>query len=233
MRVQEASMPLQGPERLSGGLTKPGANEERLLVTKAKSGGSLAFGELYEQHRMRVYRTAFRILRNAQDAEDAMQRSFQRALINLSKFRGDSAFSTWLTRIAMNEALMMLRQRRSDVPFFEHDTNEDYEFSAANLVDKGPTPEELFAQSELRAVLIEAAAQLRQSLRSAVLPQLQGLTMAETARHLGLTVSAVKARVFHAKRQLRQHLERRLRHRKDVSVRTILTRRGCCPLANS
>src|SRR5262245_60718213 len=93
MRVQEASTPIQGPERPPSRPTEPGANEERLLVAKAKSGGSRAFGELYERHRTRVYRTAFRILRNAQDAEDAMQRSFQRALINLSRFRGDSARS--------------------------------------------------------------------------------------------------------------------------------------------
>src|SRR5215813_14159609 len=210
MRVQEASTPIQGSGRLASGPTKHGANEERLLVAKAKSGGSRAFGELYERHRTRVYRTAFRILRNAQDAEDAVQRSFQRALINLRRFRGDSAFSTWLTRIAMNEALMMLRQRRSDIRFFEHETDEDYEFSAANLVDKGPTPEEILVESELRAVLIEAVAKLRNSLRNAVLAQLQGLSMAETARHLGLTVSAVKARMFHAKRQLRQHLDLRL-----------------------
>ena len=214
MRVQEASTPLQGPGCLSSGQTGRGANEERLLVAKAQSGGSRAFGELYERHRTRVYRTAFRILRNAQDAEDAVQRSFQRALINLRRFRGDSAFSTWLTRIAMNEALMMLRQRRSDIRFFEHETNEDYEFSAANLVDKGPTPEEILVESELRAVLIEAVAKLRNSLRNAVLAQLQGLSMAETARHLGLTVSAVKARMFHAKRQLRQHLELRLSARR-------------------
>src|SRR5262249_45176776 len=127
-----------------------------------------------------------------------------------SRFRGDSALSTWLTRIAMNEALMMLRERRSDARFVERETNEDYEFSAANLVDKAPTPEEILADSELRTLLIEAAAKLRNSLRNAVLLHLQGLSMAETARHLGLTVSAVKARVFHAKRQLREHLERRL-----------------------
>src|SRR5215470_17997923 len=139
MRVQEAATPIPGPERRT--TTNPAANNERLLVTKAKSGGSGAFGELYERHRMRVYRTAFRILRNAQDAEDAVQRSFQRAFVNLSRFRGDSAFSTWLTRIAMNEALMMLRQRRSDVRSFEHDTNEDYEFSVSNFLKRGPTPE--------------------------------------------------------------------------------------------
>jgi RNA polymerase sigma-70 factor (ECF subfamily) len=206
MRVQEAATPII--ERRSN--TNPAANDERLLVTKAKSGGSGAFGELYERHRTRVYRTAFRILRNAQDAEDAVQRSFQRAFVNLSRFRGDSAFSTWLTRIAMNEALMMLRQRRSDVRFFEYETNEDYEFSVSNFLEGGPTPEEILTERELRAVLIQAVSQLRKSLRSAILPQLQGLTMVETARHLGVTVSAVKARMFHAKRQLRQHLERRL-----------------------
>src|SRR5215467_14859749 len=86
--------------------------DERLLVAQARSGHSGAFGALYERHKLKVYRTALRILRNQEDAEDAAQRSFQRAFTNLSRFRGDSTFSTWLTRIAINEALMILRQRR-------------------------------------------------------------------------------------------------------------------------
>jgi DNA-directed RNA polymerase specialized sigma24 family protein len=87
--------------------------DERWLVAKAKSGHEDAFGELYERHQPRTYRTALRILRNHHDAEDAVQRAFQRAIVNLERFREDSTFSTWLTRIAINEALMLLRQRRT------------------------------------------------------------------------------------------------------------------------
>src|SRR5262245_46954535 len=137
MRVQQGGTQVPGPKRVNDSMIKAAGCDEGLLVAQAKSGQSSAFGELYEHHRVRVYHTAFRILRNAQDAEDASQRSFQRAFINLKSFRGESTFSTWLTRIAMNESLMMLRQRRSNVRTFECNGNENHEFSVANLVDSG------------------------------------------------------------------------------------------------
>ena len=213
MSVQPTTTLMAGLKGLQG-MAETAANGERFLVRAAQSGSSRAFGELYERHRLRIYHTAFRILRNADDAEDAAQRSFQRAFTNLRRFRGDSAFSTWMTRIAMNEALMMLRQRRSTARFFERDgdddSNHDYESSVSNLAGKEPTPEEILARNELRAALLQAVSQLRKKLRIVVLRQLQGLTVTETARQLGLTVTAVKARGFHAKRYLRRHLERRL-----------------------
>jgi DNA-directed RNA polymerase specialized sigma24 family protein len=93
--------------------------DERWLVAKAKSGHEDAFGELYKRHQLRTYRTVLRILRIQQDAEDAVQRAFQRALVNLERFREDATFSTWLTRIAINEALMLLRKRRKREPLLE------------------------------------------------------------------------------------------------------------------
>src|SRR5450755_1727094 len=99
---------------------KPASTDERWLITQAKSGSSTAFGELYDRHQLRIYRTALRILRNRQDAEDAVQLSFQRAFTNLHRFREDSTFSTWVTRIAINDALMMLRQRRASTRLQEY-----------------------------------------------------------------------------------------------------------------
>jgi RNA polymerase sigma-70 factor, ECF subfamily len=165
-----------------------------------------AFGELYDRHRRKVYRTAFRILRNRQDAEDAVQRSFQRAFTNLCRFREDSTFSTWVTRIAINESLMMLRHRRADKAVQGIDDTEGS--SVLDLADKGLTPEQALSENELRAAVIHAISHLREKLRTVVLlRELQGLTSAETARRLGLTVSAVKARTFHARRYLRKYLE--------------------------
>src|SRR5262249_51232836 len=87
-----------------------------------------------------------------------------------------------------------------------------YGSSAVNLADKGPTPEEALATKELRDTVTEAISHLRKNLRTVVLlRELRGLTSAETAQQLGLTVAAVKARAFHAKRHLRRHLERKLR----------------------
>jgi RNA polymerase sigma factor (sigma-70 family) len=208
MNVQEAT-PLA--ERREGTYYRTGkapSTDERWLVTQAKSGSSTAFGELYDRHRLRTYRTAFRILRNRQDAEDAVQRSFQRAFTNLCRFRGDSTFSTWVTRIAINEALMLLRQRRANTRLREN--NDDTEAtSVLDPADKGPTPEQTLAETERRAAVLQAISHLRESLRTVVLlRELQGLTSAETAQRLGLTVSAVKARTFHARRCLRRHFER-------------------------
>ena len=104
MNVQEATPFTEPRKGRRSSAAKAASTDERLLVTRAKSGSSTAFGELYELHRVRIYHTAFRILRNRQDAEDAVQRSFQRAFTNLCRFREDSTFSTWVTRIAINDA---------------------------------------------------------------------------------------------------------------------------------
>jgi RNA polymerase sigma-70 factor (ECF subfamily) len=184
--------------------------EERLLVAQAKSGRSNAFGELYERHHLRIYHTALRILRNRQDAEDAAQRSFQQAFTNLDKFREDSAFSTWVTRIAINEALMLLRQRRITTSLSENNNDDAVGPPAFDLADERPTPEQALAETEVRDAVIQGISHLRESLRTVVLlRELEGLTNAETALRLGLTESAVKGRTHHARRRLRQHLERK------------------------
>ena len=187
------------------------STDERLLVAQAKAGRTGAFGELYERHRQRIYRTAFRILRNQEDAEDSAQRSFQRAFTNLGRFRGESAFATWLTRIAINEALMLLRQRRGNTTVSQDNSHGDEESPSLDIRDAGPTPEEIVSKNELRTAVKQAISHLRESLRTVVfLRELQGLTSVETAQILGLSVAAVKARTFHARRHLRRHLERRL-----------------------
>jgi RNA polymerase sigma factor (sigma-70 family) len=209
MNVQEATPLTERREGAHSGTGEAPSTDERWLVTQAKSGSSTAFGELCDRHRLRIYHTAFRILRNRQDAEDAVQRSFQRAFTNLCRFREDSTFSTWVTRIAINDALMLLRQRRANTRLQEN--NDDTEApSVLDPADRGPTPEQALAETERRAAVLQAISHLRESLRTMVLlRELQGLTSAETARRLGLTVSAVKARTFLARRCLRQHLERR------------------------
>jgi RNA polymerase sigma-70 factor, ECF subfamily len=199
---------------------KSGPAWERWLVAQAKSGHPNAFGELYQHHQLRIFRAALRILRDRQDAEDAVQRSFQRAYTNLERFREDSTFSTWVTRIAINEALMILRQRRAASPVYETLDNGALAFDPA---DQRPTPEQAAVQSERRTALIKAVSCLRKSLQSVVLlREFQGLTNVETARKLGLTVSAVKARTFHARRHLRRHFERKYKNPR----RTLLAEAG-------
>ena len=209
-------------EDTRGGRARSASTDERPLVAQAKSGHSEAFGELCERCRPRLYHSAFRILRNQQDAEDAVQRSFQRAFTSLTGFREDSSFSTWVTRIAINEALMLLRQRRMHSSIFQaqkDDVNETWELDAA---DERPTPEQALAQNELCGLVTWAISRLRGKSRSvALLRELHGLSIAETARRLGLTVSSVKGRTFHARRRLRRYLEQKYRLRRaDVLVST-------------
>src|SRR5260370_1726346 len=153
MKIPEAT-PLTGlPEGTCSSAAKAASTHERLLVAQAKSGRSSAFGKLFELHRVRIYHTAFRILRNRQDAEDAVQRSFQRAFTNLHRLRDDSTFSTLITRIAINDALMLLRQRRASKRFSEHNNNTE-KSSALDLTDKAPTPEQALAETKLRANIL-------------------------------------------------------------------------------
>jgi RNA polymerase sigma-70 factor, ECF subfamily len=206
--MNSRDLDFEGAGPLDGGSAMA---DDRGLVTQAKCGCSIAFGELYQRHRLRIFRAAFRILRNREDAEDAVQHSFQRAFTNLARFREDSSFSTWVTRIAINEALMLLRKRRIPAlsQFQGNDVHEDAEL---DIADERTTPEQTFAEDESRSLVHQAISRLRASLRSVVLlRELQGLTSAETARRLGLSVATVKARTFRARRHLRQHFARKFR----------------------
>jgi RNA polymerase sigma-70 factor, ECF subfamily len=206
MELQPAANSLDGLPRAAGSRD---LQDERWLVARAKSGHEDAFGELYERHRLKAYRMAFRTLRNQQDAEDAVQRAFQRAFMNLQRFREHSTFSTWLTRIVINEALMLLRQRRTPALPHENSVDAAQGDGGMEIADGRPTPEEILCESERRAALLQAIGGLRKNLRIVVLyRELKGLTSVETARLLGLTVTAVKARTFHARTLLRKHLER-------------------------
>jgi RNA polymerase sigma-70 factor (ECF subfamily) len=180
--------------------------DDPILVARAKSADASAFGELYRRHRSRVYRSAQRILRDSQDAEDIVQRTFQRAFTNLKRFREDAAFSTWVTRIGINESLMLMRQRRGRIHVSETCDSSD-SIAVLNLRDSRPTPEQAMAEREMQTAVRDAVYRLRESLRSVVILQVfKGLTSVETAKRLGLSVEAVKGRMFHARRHLRRNL---------------------------
>jgi RNA polymerase sigma-70 factor (ECF subfamily) len=152
---------------------------------------------------------AQRITRNREDAEDIVQQSFQKAFINLQKFEGDSLFSTWLTRIAINEARMLLRRRRGsrEVPIEESSMKAE---SALPLQfpDSAPNPEDSCLDREQEQVLSAALNKLRPGIRKAIeLRDLGELSTGETALVMGLSVAAVKGRVFHGRKKLRETLK--------------------------
>lgn len=176
------------------------ADEE--LVAAAKKGDELGFESLAKRHQRRIFALAFRYTRVREDAEDIVQETFQKAFVHLQKFEGKSSFSTWLTRIAINEALMSLRRRRAlhEVP--ADDSSGDHG-TTPDLADASPDPEATYLQKEEARIVSAAIRHLRPGMRRAVeLRELGDLSTQETARRMGLSVAAIKGRVFHARKEL-------------------------------
>jgi RNA polymerase sigma-70 factor (ECF subfamily) len=178
------------------------ADEE--LVAAAKNGNELGFESLARRHQRRIFALAFRYTRVREDAEDIVQETFKKAFVHLQKFEGKSSFSTWLTRIAINESLMSLRRRRTlrEVP--ANDSNDDHGTTLGpDLTYAGPDPEVSYLQKEGARILAAAIRHLRPGMRRAIeLRELGDLSTQETARRMGLSVAAIKARVFHARKEL-------------------------------
>ena len=192
---------------------------EKALVIAAKNGNERAFETLVERYRGRIVAIALHFTRVEEDAEDAAQLSFQKAYFRLQTFEGKSSFSTWLTRIAINEALMLRRRtrRQRQVSIDEHFIDEhsiEAETGSASfeIQDSRPDPETSCAQGERARILLAAMDKLRPALRKAIeLRELTELSTEETAGRLGISVGAVKARLFHGRRKLREALKRHLR----------------------
>jgi RNA polymerase sigma-70 factor (ECF subfamily) len=185
------------------------AREEYALLAAAKRGDSAAFEILCKQSANMVFRVARQMMRNNEDAEDVVQESFQQAFIHLKSFKGDSRFSTWLSRIAINAALMNLRKkhRKWDVSLDES-AEIDESSSRLDVEDQGLNPEQLYAQKERERILSEAMKELTPGMRRAIeLRELGEQSTEETARIMGISVGAVKARVFHGRRKLRDRLK--------------------------
>jgi RNA polymerase sigma-70 factor (ECF subfamily) len=188
------------------------ASAETCLLAAARAGDTAAFEQLVAQHERRLHRVAQRITRNFEDAEDAVQGSLLRAFVHLSSFRGDSAFSTWLSRIVVNEALMNLRRRRSknEVSFGEPSNTEDPSLHC-EMADLGFSPEEDCSRRELQQILTGVIAELKPSLRMVFrLRYLNQLSTNATAQTLRLPISTVKTRLHRARMELRRVLEKTL-----------------------
>ena len=184
-------------------------NADMALVAAAKNGNRRAFEILVKRHEQRIFFVAQRITRRREDAEDVVQQSFQKAFIHLRKFEGRSAFSTWLTRIAVTEALMFLRRSRGLREVLIDDLNGNEETtSALEVPDSSPDPEAIYSQREWVEMLSLAMNQLPAGIRKAIqLHELDERSSEETARIMGISVAALKGRMFHGKRKLRERLK--------------------------
>jgi RNA polymerase sigma factor (sigma-70 family) len=180
--------------------------DERSLVAAAKYGESVAFDVLCERLTPRILRSLLRITKNREDAEDALQDSLLSAFIHMREFDGRSAFSTWLTRIAINSALMILRKKRTSHEIsMDSSVDSDTKPASWEMPDHAPNPERRYAQNERENILRGAIRTLRPAIRKVIeLQQLQEHSMKETAAIIGISVPAAKARLFHAKVALRK-----------------------------
>ena len=191
---------------------KPFANEADLLE-RAQRGDAAALELLFSRHSPQLFRTAMRVLGNEADAEDALQDGLLSAYRNLQGFEGRSQFSSWLTRIVINAALMRLRRQRNHPTVSIDDEQPEHELRLADMLPHpGPGPHEVYAGEQLRERLNDHLADLSPALRSAfLLRYAQGLTNEEVAEVLGVSELAVKTRVHRARTELAERLRNVLR----------------------
>ena len=170
-------------------------------MAAAKTGRRAPFGELCERHVKKVFCVIHRIMRNREDAEDAVQDCFLNAFVHLKDFDGRSQFATWLTRIAINAALMKLRKNRGarEVPMDEPNSSSK-PLAQREFRDDAPDPEESCSLRERKRIVKSAISGLCPRARNVVeLFHLQEHSIRETAQILGISTAAVKTRMFHAK----------------------------------
>lgn len=187
-------------------------DSEASWVAAAKAGDVSCFEELVRRNQARIFRLALRITGNQEDAEDAMQGAFIKAYQHISQFRGDSLFSTWVTRIAVNEALLQVRSRRPHQLSLDDSPDMIESLVPRDIQPWEPTPEQRYAQTELREIISKAIEKLGSKYRLVfVLRDMEKFSTEETAQLLGLSVSAVKSRLLRARLMLRSALDKYFR----------------------
>jgi RNA polymerase sigma-70 factor, ECF subfamily len=186
-----------------------GDHQAEISVEALRSGDRGEFARLVDTHSGPLYRLALKMLGNPPDAEDVLQNTFLKAFQHIGEFEGRSSLSTWLYRIASNEALMLLRKQRPKITLAdttpEDEENSDYE--PAQFTDWCCLPEEEFLSSESRAALDRAVQHLPETLRIVfILRDIEGLSIQETSQALSLSETAVKTRLLRARLRLRDDL---------------------------
>jgi len=175
------------------------------LIAQAQAGDASAFGELATRYRSRVLQTALRILKNREDAEDAVQEAMLNAYRHLETFRGDSAYGTWLTRIVMNVSLMQLRKKsRRHYVSLEEPVGEELSLSEV-LASATPSPEAAIMEKEKVTLLWNWLGELPASLRDITVDRMrEELSVDELAARRGISVAAAKSRLLRARHAMLQ-----------------------------
>ena len=198
----------------ASGLT---GSDESILVAQARQSDAMAFSELVRRYENKIFRLALHITQNREDAEDVLQEAFLKAYEHLDQFQGNSKFYTWIVRIAVNQALMKLRRRKTDKSVSmdeQFDTGEDTLVREIAAWDEDP--EQQFSREELGRILESAVQSLEPPYRSVfVLRDIDDLSTEETAQALDLSIPAVKSRLLRARLQLREKLTRHFKRKGD------------------
>jgi len=183
--------------------------KSEISLEALRAGDREEFSRLVDTYSGPIYRLALKMLGIPADAEDVLQNTFLKAFQHLKEFEGRSSLSTWLYRIASNEALMLLRKHRPEITLSdsapEDDDNSDY--SPVQFTDWCCLPEEEFLSSESQAALDRAVQHLPETQRIVfILRDIEGLSIQETSRVLNLSETAVKTRLLRARLRLREDL---------------------------
>lgn len=187
---------------------QPVDGREQELIRRVQAGEKERFYELIKPYERRVYAAAFSVLRNEAEAEDAAQEALLKALTHIKQFRAEARFSTWLTQITVNEALMRRRKAHNEImePLGEH-ADEDGGYTPRDFADWREIPSEVLERKEIRQKLGEAVAALAEKYRQVfVLRDVQHMSIEETADALGISRPAVKTRLLRARLMLRDML---------------------------
>ena len=180
---------------------------DEVLVAAAKLGDRLAFVELWARHSNTAFRMVYRITGNHEDAEDVLQDAWIKAYVHLNTFDGRAKFSTWLTRIGINSALMILRRKRAR-PETSMEITDGDTWPYREIADQTKNVEELYARHERVERLRRAICHLQPTLRNVVeLRQSDDRSVKEIAEFAGISVAATKSRLLRARKILRKALE--------------------------
>lgn len=191
------------------------------LVQRCQTGDQRAFGELVKRHQNSAMKVALSIVRDKLDAEDEVQNAFWKAYQHISQFQQDAKFSTWLTRIVVNQCLMKLRQARRVKFAYLDDAQPGDEMLTFELKDFRQSPEQQLGQLEVAHVLKHEIKRTPPLLRTVfLLRDVEQRPMPEVAERLGISVAAAKSRLLRARAELR---ERMGRHFGDIGPATLMT----------
>ncbi|MBN9656811.1 MAG: sigma-70 family RNA polymerase sigma factor [Acidobacteria bacterium] len=189
----------------------PRLTGEQELILRAQNGDRQAFDDLAKEYWPRMLRTALRIVRNPEDAEDATQQAFVAAFTKLDRFRGESSFSTWLTRITLNESLTLLRRRKHDFRAAEEVPDNNGEPLRIELPDATENPEERYLRNETSNLIQMSLRAVKPAYRKAMKLRLsEDLSVEEIAGRLKIPVNTIKVHLYRGRQAMKSFLEERM-----------------------